>query len=126
MFHKNMSLHDFYTMTLPVTCNTITKYNSNSYARQTIRFHLYLQQKYVLIRFDTCNSITEYYVLIPVVQVQDKTIGLVHFISIYATACFVKTGLKAKVTTNMAFFLVFLAAFGMAVLIFVFDNRFGR
>ena len=50
------------------------------------------------------NSITEYYVLIPVVQVQDKTIGLVHFISIYATACFVKTGLKAKVTTNMAFF----------------------
>ena len=59
-------------------------------------------------------------------QVQDKTIGLVHFISIYATACFVKTGLKAKVTTNMAFFLVFLAAFGMAVLIFVFDNRFGR
>ena len=59
---------------------------------------------YILLDFDTCNSITEYYVLIPVVQVQDKTIGLVHFISIYATACFVKTGLKAKVTTNMAFF----------------------
>ena len=47
----------------------------------------------------TCNSITKDHGLMPVVQVQDKTIGLVHFISIYATACFVKAGLKAKVTT---------------------------
>jgi hypothetical protein len=52
-----------------------------------------------LKNYCTCNSITKDHVLIPVVQVQDKTIGLVHFISIYATACFVKAGLKAKVTT---------------------------